>query len=108
MPHPSLCTTTMPNMESAKKMARELVENKFAVCVQLLPINSVYKWKGKLVEEDEVLLLCKAPSYHYEILEKAILERHPYELPEIVFYNGVGAYPPYFEWMENSVTTSRG
>jgi periplasmic divalent cation tolerance protein len=104
MSHPMMCTTTMPDMESAKKMARELVENCFAACVQLVPINSVYKWKGKIEDENEVLLICKAPTYHHEVLEKAILERHPYELPEILFFKGVGAYAPYFEWMENCVT----
>jgi len=101
-----MCTTTMPDMESAKKMARELVENRFAACVQLMPINSVYKWKGKIEDENEVLLIIKAPSYHHESLQNAILERHPYELPEILFFNGVGAYPPYFEWMEKCITNS--
>ncbi|MCL2282537.1 MAG: divalent-cation tolerance protein CutA [Fibromonadales bacterium] len=103
MPHPMMCTTTMPNMESAKKMAHELVENRFAACVQLMPINSVYRWNGKIEDENEVLLICKAPSYHHETLQKAILERHPYEVPEILFFNGVGVYGPYFEWMERSI-----
>jgi periplasmic divalent cation tolerance protein len=94
----------MPNMESAKKMAYELVENRFAACVQLMPINSIYRWRGKIEDESEVLLICKSPSYHHEELEKAILERHPYELPEILFFNGVGAFAPYFESMENCVT----
>jgi periplasmic divalent cation tolerance protein len=98
----------MPDMESAKKMARELVENRFAACVQLLPINSVYRWKGKIEDENEILLLCKAPSYTHEILEKAILERHPYELPQILFFNAVGAYSPYFEWMENCIMNKEG
>ena len=98
----------MPNMESARKMARELVENKFAACVQFLPVNSIYKWKEKIEEENEILLICKIPSYHHEALQKAILERHPYELPQILFFNGVGAYPPYFEWMENSIMNEEG
>jgi periplasmic divalent cation tolerance protein len=93
----------MPDMESAKKMARELVENRFAACVQLLPINSIYRWKGKIEDENEILLLCKAPTYHWEALQKAIRERHPYEVPEILAFKGFGAYPPYFEWMENCI-----
>ncbi|MCL2101490.1 MAG: divalent-cation tolerance protein CutA [Fibromonadales bacterium] len=104
MSRPTICTTTMPDMESAKKMARELVEGSFAACVQLLPVNSVYKWKGKIEDENEILLICKIPSYHHESLEKAILERHPYELPQILFFNAAGAYAPYFEWMENCIT----
>jgi periplasmic divalent cation tolerance protein len=94
----------MPNMESAKKMAHELVENRFAACVQLMPINSIYRWKGEIEDENEVMLIIKTPTYHYESLQKAILERHPYELPEILFFKGVGAYPPYFEWIENCIT----
>jgi len=108
MSHPMMCTTTMPSMESAKKMARELVENRFAACVQLMPINSIYRWKGEIEDESEVLLIVKAPSYHHEALQNAILERHPYELPEILFFNGVGAYPQYFEWMENCITNKEG
>jgi len=93
----------MPNMEGAKKMAQELVEGRFAACVQLMPINSIYRWKGKIEDENEVLLICKTPTYHYEALQKAILERHPYEVPEILFFKGTGAYGPYFEWMEQSL-----
>lgn len=90
-------------MESAKKMARELVENRCASCVQIMPITSFYTWKEKLEETQEVMLICKAPSYHHETLQKAILKMHPYELPEVLFFNCVGAFPPYFDWMEKCI-----
>jgi len=92
----------MPDMDSAKKMARELVEGRVAACVQLMPINSIYRWNGKIEDENEILLICKSPSYHRETLENAILERHPYEVPQILFFQGEG-YPPYFDWMEKSI-----
>jgi periplasmic divalent cation tolerance protein len=61
--------TTTPTREEAQKLARLLIEEKLAACVQLLPIESFYVWQGRTQNEAEVLLLVKSQS---AVFEKAI------------------------------------
>jgi periplasmic divalent cation tolerance protein len=103
MENPVLCTTALPSEDEAKAMARSLVENRFAACVQVFPVHSPDRWEGEIQETPEWLLFCKAPAYHKEALEEAIKTRHPYEVPEILFFEGTG-FAPYLEWVDKSIT----
>jgi periplasmic divalent cation tolerance protein len=104
MENPVLCVTALPSEAEARQMARDLVEGRFAACVQVLPVRSTYRWEGELRETAEWTLLCKAPSYHQEVMLAAIKERHPYEVPEILFFEGSGGWPPYLEWLDQSIS----
>lgn len=75
--------TTLPTREQALQLARSLVERRLVACAQLSAIESLYLWDGQLQHDPEVRLTLKAPESHYEAIEAAILECHPYDLPAI-------------------------
>lgn len=92
--------TTLPNRESAKDMARGLVEDQLAACVQLVDIQSVYTWKGEVQEDSEVLLLIKTRADLYDAAEVYIQTHHPYEVPEIVQVPITAGASAYLEWVD--------
>ena len=64
---------TVPNADEAKSIARLLINKKLAACCNVIPgLISIYRWKGKMKEENEVLLYIKTSSRKYEQLEKEI------------------------------------
>ncbi len=92
---------TCPNQETAEKIARTLVSEKLAACVNIVPgITSVYQWQGKIETDQECLLLIKSRQDIYPELEKTIIAIHPYELPEIVAVSIAHALPGYLNWMD--------
>lgn len=92
--------TTTPSREDAQRLARLLVEEKLAACVQLLPIDSFFFWKGKTQEEKETLLLVKTRSTLFEQAIARIKALHRYEVPEIVAMPFTTGAENYFQWMD--------
>jgi periplasmic divalent cation tolerance protein len=70
--------------DQATDIARKLVEERLAACVNILPVQSIYRWKGELCEEAECTLLIKTGSATSESLRNRLQELHPYDLPEII------------------------
>lgn len=70
--------------DRADEIARRLVEERLAACVNLTPIRSVYRWKGAIAEEAEVTLLIKVSVERVDALVARLRVLHPYELPEIL------------------------
>jgi periplasmic divalent cation tolerance protein len=91
--------TTLPDMESARRLARTLVEEKLAACVQLSLIESFYRWDGKIANEPEVLLLIKTRTELFDAAIARIKALHPYTVPEIVATPFTAGFPPYLEWI---------
>lgn len=91
--------TTLPTREQALELARALVEQRLVACAQLSGIESLYLWDGQLQQEAEVRLTLKAPEHHYEAIEAAILERHPYDLPAIHAQRLDRVHAPYGQWI---------
>lgn len=92
--------TNLPDSESAFNLARELVHLRLAACVNVLPpVDSVYRWEGRIEETREVPLLVKTTRERYEALERAIRERHPYSVPEIVAWPIERGLPAYLDWV---------
>ena len=98
-------TTTLASAESARALARTLVERRLAACVQSLPVESVYRWKGEVVEEPEVLLVVKTRRDLYDELERVVRAEHPYEVPELIAFDVERGLPAYLVWVAE--TTSR-
>ena len=95
-----LVLTTMPDRTSAQGLARLLVDQQLAACVNCLPgVKSVYRWHGVVEEAEEVQLLIKTTRSRYAELEAAILAAHPYQLPEIIALPVVGGLPAYLDWI---------
>ncbi|AWR99953.1 divalent-cation tolerance protein CutA [Metallosphaera hakonensis] len=97
--------TTLPGEEEGKKIARTLVEEKIAACVNLIPrLTSVYRWEGKVVEDNEVLALIKTTSSKAEEAMKRLKELHPYKVPEILALAIKNGFKPYLDWIDESVS----
>jgi periplasmic divalent cation tolerance protein len=92
--------TNLPERESALRLAADLVERRLAACVNVLPgCTSVYRWRGRIEQAEEVPVLIKARSGRYAELEAAIRSAHPYELPEILAVPVARGLPEYVEWV---------
>ncbi len=76
--------TTTSNEEEAKKIAKILIQDKLAACVQLKDIESLYSWDGKLCCERETLLSIKTKKELFSKVKSEILELHSYDTPEII------------------------
>ncbi|THF65129.1 divalent-cation tolerance protein CutA [Pseudothauera rhizosphaerae] len=95
-----LVFTNAPNTDSARLIARSLVDARLAACVNILPeCQSIYRWQGAVEEAAEVPVLIKTTSAHYAAVEAAIRLAHPYELPEIVAVPVERGLPGYLAWV---------
>ena len=98
-----LVITTIDGKENAQRIARELVEKRLAACVQVFPVTSIYRWKGKVEEAEEWLCLCKTRREIFEDVEMAIKRMHTYEIPEIVALPVEAGSHDYLAWMDQEV-----
>jgi periplasmic divalent cation tolerance protein len=96
----SVVLTTAGSREDARVVAAKVLSEKLAACVQLLPIESMYTWKGEVAHEEEILLLLKTREDLYPELEKAITAVHKYETPEIVLLPVGNGLPAYLGWID--------
>ncbi|TAN70560.1 MAG: divalent-cation tolerance protein CutA [Methylobacter sp.] len=93
---------TCPDKDTAEKIARLLVMNNEAACVNILPgITSIYAWKGRIESAQEHLLLIKAHKDHYQAIEITLRDHHPYELPEIIAVPIERGLPEYLHWIDS-------
>ena len=93
--------TTTPTRAEAQSIARLLIEEKLAACVQLLPIESFYFWQGKTQNEAEVLLLIKTRTALFESAIARIKEIHSYTVPEIVAMPFAAGFAGYLNWIDD-------
>ena len=88
----------------ARNIARTLVGLDLAACVNIMPnLTSVYRWEGEVEEDTEQLLVIKTRRNVLEALKAAVLEAHPYELPEIIAVPVVDGLKGYLDWIDESV-----
>lgn len=86
--------------DAADRLARLLVEQRLAACVQALPgLRSTYRWQGELQQAEEALLLIKTTAERYAALERTLAAHHPYELPEILAVDASAGLPAYLRWL---------
>ncbi len=91
---------TAPDVEVAERLARGLVEERLAACVNLIPgIRSFYRWEGAVQDDAEVLLVVKTRTDRLEALASRLQELHPYELPEILGLPVIGGSQAYLDWI---------
>jgi periplasmic divalent cation tolerance protein len=97
-----LVSIAAPDGETALRLARRLVEERLAACVQVIdPIRSVYRWKGEVQEEPEALLLAKSSQERVPRIHELLRREHPYELPELVSVPISGGSAEYLRWIED-------
>ena len=95
---------TTGKMEEAQKIADELVKQRLAACVNIVPqITSVYWWKGEVCHDTEVLLVVKTDRQRFVRLEQAVRNLHSYEIPEVIALPIEAGSQAYLEWMNESL-----
>ena len=98
-----LCTC--PDDSTARKLATEIVRARLAACVNIVPtVRSVYRWEGDVTSDEESLLLIKSTAARYAELERAIVQHHPYDVPEIVQLRIAAGSPSYLAWIADVVS----
>ena len=104
-----LVTTNLPDADSARSLARLLVESRLAACVNLMPgIESIYRWQGDIEQASEFTLLIKTTRRHYTQLEQAIVSHHPYEVPEVIALPVSDGYLPYLRLVVSETSPETG
>jgi len=94
--------TNCPDVASADRIARALIENRVAACVnRLAPVASIFRWQGAIEEASEVPLLIKCTRERYAAVEQLIRELHPYTVPEIIATPVVAGFGPYLRWIDD-------
>ena len=95
-----LLFSTINCNKKAKEIAKKLIELKLCACVNITnKITSIYYWEEEIIEEDEFLMIIKTTNEKIDKLVKTLKELHPYEVPEIVYFD-VSSQKDYLNWLE--------
>ena len=99
--------TTVGTEDQANLLAREIVARRQAACVNILPgVRSFYRWKGKICQDGELMLIVKTQESEFEDLKATIRELHTYELPEILAFTVCQGSQEFLAWIAGSVDKS--
>ena len=95
-----LAVSTAPNADVAARLGRLAVERRHAACANLRPaVRSIYRWKARLEEADEVLILFKTTAAEFPALARLVASEHPYDVPELVACPVGDGLPAYLAWV---------
>jgi len=93
--------------EEAETIARHLVEEKLAACVNIIPgVLSVFRWQGKISQEKETLLIIKSVSARLEAITEKVKLLHSYEVPEVIAVPVVGGSKDYLDWLKGETAAA--
>jgi periplasmic divalent cation tolerance protein len=93
--------------DAASELARTLVEERLAACVNRFPVESTYRWDGAIHEEREVVLLAKTADERYEALVDRVNELHPYDVPAVERFDEDDVLDAYAAWRDEAVESER-
>jgi len=97
---PLLVLTNLPDVASAEKLARALIESRAAACVNVLAAcRSIYQWQGVVETATEIPLLIKTTAENYPQLEAIVRTQHPYDVPELIAIPITHGLPAYLDWL---------
>ncbi|MCD0460972.1 divalent-cation tolerance protein CutA [Roseiconus lacunae] len=100
-----VCLTTVSDEKQAEALARTLLQERVAACVQVdSPIRSFYCWDGKDCVDRELRLVIKTTRERATALQQTILRCHPYDQPQVVILDCSGADPGYAHWVGENTT----
>jgi periplasmic divalent cation tolerance protein len=95
--------TTFETIDSARQFGTHLVESQLAACVNLIPgVESIYRWKKKVEQENEIIALIKTRREKLGELERWVQEKHPYEEPEFVVIDVEAGSSGYLDWVREN------
>jgi periplasmic divalent cation tolerance protein len=99
-PQASAVLINAPDMETAQRIGRALVEERLAASANAVPgVRSVYRWRGAVREASEALLVVKTASDRLPALAARVRDLHPYELPAVVALPVVDGSAAYLDWI---------
>jgi periplasmic divalent cation tolerance protein len=92
----------------AETIAKALVEERLVACVNLLPpLRSIYRWEGKVADEQEWLMVMKTTTERFPAIEKRVQALHSYQVPEVIALSIVAGAGEYLRWLRDSVSEPR-
>ena len=95
--------------EQARSIARQLVDERLAACVNIVgPIRSIYRWRGAIEEEGEFLLLIKTRAALMRKVERRVIALHTYDVPEVLAIAPQEGSAKYLTWLLESTTAASG
>lgn len=98
-----LALSTFPDADTAQRISRQLVTEKFAACANILPaVESIYSWKEKIETGTETLVLFKVGQDRQSAFQEKLRSLHPYEVPEIIFVPVGAGLPEYLRWVADT------
>jgi len=104
-----LVVVNAPDLAQAQTLARQLIENRLAACVSVLPgVQSIYRWRGDIEEANEVTLFIKTTAAHYVELESMVVAHHPYQVPEVIALPISHGLPAYLNWIHEETAKDVG
>jgi periplasmic divalent cation tolerance protein len=96
--------STVGSADDAERIAQALVERGLAACVNILPgVISVYRWKGAVHRETELLLVIKTRAERLPLLKETLTAMHPYDVPEALALPVEDGLAPYLAWLDDAV-----
>lgn len=96
--------STFPDVETARRIARELVTDNLAACATVIPkVESIYRWHGEIQQEDETLVLFKTTAERFAAFAEKLKLLHPYDVPEIICTPIDRGSPAYLDWVRQNV-----
>lgn len=100
---------TCSSAEEAGRIARALVQQRLAACVNISnPIRSLYRWEGRVRDDPEVLLVIKTARGLFDRVRRAVEKMHSYQVPEVICLPVIDAAPNYLNWLTSSVAPEAG
>lgn len=100
---------TAPDLDSATRVARGLLESRLVACANLVPgIRSLFWWEGSVEESDEVLMVLKSRRSAVERISGKVRALHPYEVPEVVALDVTSGLGAYLAWVKGETKDSEG
>jgi periplasmic divalent cation tolerance protein len=100
-----LVLSTVASREDGERLARILVGRRVAACVNVLPgVTSFYRWEGNVQREEERLLVIKTRTDRFDELRSALVELHPYDVPEVIALPITAGHGPYLSWLDESLS----
>jgi len=97
--------TTIDDIKDARRIAHTLVEEQLVACVNIIPgVESVYRWKGKIEDSKEFVLICKTVDKNVKKTIQRIKSIHKYELPAIVVLPIIGGLKEYLDYIVNETS----
>lgn len=104
-----LVMTSLPDRDAAKALAKRLIDSHLAACVQIQTgVQSIYRWEGRICEEQEAVLVAKTTAAQWPAISAFIKQNHPYDVPEIIAQPITRSHTDYARWViaETTGTTN--